>query len=109
MKWIVDGYEYNELSESVSAVIESIDTNRFDEYLDKIYGEFDVCGYNCTAAETLKAVDPTTYRRKFNEWKGSLSDDIEGELEDMSNGDATNLYGVDVSAEEAKEEKRNEL
>lgn len=34
---------------------------KFDNYLDEVYGTFEVCGINFRAADILKQLDPIAY------------------------------------------------
>jgi hypothetical protein len=34
----------------------------FDEYLDEVYGTFDVCGITFKASDIMKNCDPVAYR-----------------------------------------------
>lgn len=44
---------------------------RYDDMLDEIYGEVDVCGVSYSASRTLKEVDPTAYRCGYVDWLGT--------------------------------------
>ena len=41
---------------------------RFDECLNEIYGEVEVCGYTYETARLLKMADPVAYRCAFLEF-----------------------------------------
>jgi hypothetical protein len=36
--------------------------NTFDEYLNEVYGTFEVCGITVQASDILKECDPVAYR-----------------------------------------------
>ena len=38
-----------------------VNMNSFDEYLNEVFGTFEVCGCVFTASEVLKALDRTAY------------------------------------------------
>lgn len=42
--------------------------DQYDELLDEIYGEIDVCGYSMDAYRVLKEMDPIAYREGFLNW-----------------------------------------
>jgi len=41
---------------------------RFDDYLDSVYGPVNVCGYTYVAFQVLKEVDPTAYDADYSEY-----------------------------------------
>lgn len=51
---------------------------RYDEFLDNVFGEVNIGGYFYNTSYALKEIDPTAYREDFNNWLDS--EDIE--LED---------------------------
>lgn len=49
--------------------------SEYQEWLDEIYDEIDVCGYKYPASKVLEDVDPTAYRCGLSDWE-SEQDDI---------------------------------
>jgi hypothetical protein len=40
----------------------------FEQYLDELHGDIDICGFDYSASYTLKQVDPTAFRTDMNDW-----------------------------------------
>ena len=47
----------------------------YDEMLDDVYGDIEICGYHYPASKALFDVDPTAYRCGFNDWLDSMIQD----------------------------------
>ncbi len=41
---------------------------RYDEYMQEVYGDIEVCGIRMDALDVLKHMDPVAYRTGFNDW-----------------------------------------
>ena len=54
---------------------EHVSEDEFEEWLDEVYGDIDICGLNYRAAYALKEVDLTAYREAFNDYCDSRSRD----------------------------------
>jgi hypothetical protein len=49
----------------------------FCEFLDEVYGDIDICGYNYQPSRALREVDPVAYRVGFSDWLDSqLTDEV---------------------------------
>jgi DNA repair exonuclease SbcCD ATPase subunit len=55
----------------------------YDEFLDDVYGEIDVCGIKYCASHLLKEVDPTAYRCGMNDFNDNKISEIEGRIEEI--------------------------
>lgn len=53
----------------------------YDEMLDEVYGDAEVCGYTYSSSRALKELDPIAYDCGFNDWCDSEGIDT-NELED---------------------------
>jgi hypothetical protein len=104
MKWIIDGSEYGDVDEAVSAVIDALDEIQYEEYLDAAYGDVNVCGCEYRASEVLKGVDPTAFRCGYADWTDSVSCEIREQLEEMDDGDDSEILGVRVEVTLTDEE-----
>jgi len=47
----------------------------YNEMLDDVYGDIEICGYHYPASKALFDVDPTAYRCGFNDWLDSMIQD----------------------------------
>lgn len=52
--------------------------NNFDEYLDDVYGVFEVSGIVFSASQVLKALDPIAYRCYLNDYQDMEEECHEG-------------------------------
>jgi len=50
---------------------------QYDEMLDELYGEIKICGYEYSASNALKEVDPIAYRCGFNDFCDAENIEIE--------------------------------
>lgn len=48
---------------------------RYDEFLDEVYGTVKVAGYEYNTSQTLKEVDPIAYRVGMNDYESSLEEE----------------------------------
>ena len=55
----------NELEKFTEYEIEQ----KYDEYLDEVYGEIEICGFKYAASRALKNVDEIAYRVGFADWE----------------------------------------
>ena len=99
MKFTVNGKEFTYLQKAVDYVIEEMEHDVFDRYLDEIYEETDVCGHTFSTSYALKNLDEDAYNEFFNNWADSFSHDIERTLDRMHDGDSQKVFGVDVEFE----------
>jgi hypothetical protein len=52
--------------------------NNFDNYLDEVYGSFEVCGITIPASIILRECDPTAYRCYLNDYESMEEECHEG-------------------------------
>ena len=43
-------------------------TEKYDDFLEEVFGDISVCGYKYSASRVLKAIDPIAYRCGENDW-----------------------------------------
>jgi len=46
----------------------------FDEFLDEVWGDVELCGQMRSTSVVLKRVDPVQYEQQFAEWLGDKND-----------------------------------
>lgn len=77
MKYFVFlGEEFDSRELAEEAVIEYA-AGSFDDFLDEVWGDVEICGYSYSASHALEAVDPVAYRCALNDYESSLFPDIE--------------------------------
>lgn len=108
MKWIIDGTEYTDARKAADYIMENCSENYYDEMLDEVYEEIEICGYSYSASIALYRVDPTAYYCGKSDWEDSMASDLEYELERMSDGDEETFYDSDVECIEEEEEDYDE-
>lgn len=79
--------------------------SRFDDMLDEVYGEVNICGCIYLASRVLAKIDPIAYRCGLNDWT-----DAENENTLYYNGEDGEWYDLAEWTEylAAKEETENE-
>lgn len=90
-----DSYEVELLCEAVgdfedtyTELTESDLETRYDEFLESVYGDCNIAGYQYSTADALKEVDPIAYREGFNNW-------IDSEVKDGNLIEHDNTYYED--------------
>ena len=99
IKYVVDGeMEFMSVSECAEYIVENgINEQEYDEMLDECYEMVNVCGYEYYPSYALKNLDSVAYYCSLNDYRSSRQEDIEYELDCMSNGDNKNIcYGYEV-------------
>lgn len=96
MIYIVEDERYDDLEDAVDAVIDNIDTDEFDEFLNEVYSDIEIAGVFYSPARVLHKVDPIYYNCAFCDWTDGLRDEIAEAIEGMRYGDSETVYGVDV-------------
>lgn len=89
--------ELVELNKSLAIFEPDVSDSDYDDWLDEMEGEVEVCGMSYCASTVLKAVDPIAYRCGFNDYVDSLDfsefseygeleesiEELEQEIEDL--------------------------
>lgn len=89
-------------------VIENVEDYYWDDYLDEIYGEVEICGHEYYASRALYLVDEIGYRCGKNDWLDGEYQDIVYSLERMADGDEEEYFGVTVRYEEVSDDEEEE-
>ena len=109
MKYIIDGeHEFNDVHEAADYISENVDDNEYEEYLNNIYPEIELCGATYLPAQVLFEVDRVNYYCCMTDWRSNVYDKAENSLESMDDGDEENIYGFTVEAVEDDEESEEE-
>ncbi len=78
----------------------------YDNVLDEVWETSQICGYEYSPAEALKAVDPIAYQCGYNDWINSeIYNDLSHQLDCMSDDDSIDFYDLEISFEEEEEEE----
>ena len=112
-KYLVNTYgnHWEELDSAESAaqeVIENVPDYYWDDLLDEVCGEVEVCGYTYYASRVLALVDEVAYRYGKNDWLDGEYRDILDSLERMVDGDEEDYFGVTVCYQEVCDEEEEE-
>lgn len=51
----------------------------FNEFLDDIYDQISVCGYEYSPSDLLESVDPIAYREEFLNWCDAENIEVDDE------------------------------
>lgn len=101
-----DTFEYFVSEDEVaSEIVENLDDDVYDEMLDEVYGEIDICGLSYMASVALYRVDPIAYNCGRSDYYDSLYDDMVYTLERMDYGDTEYFYGYTVELIDDSEEE----
>ena len=96
MKFNIYGMEYD-LKDAAQYIEENIDESYYDEMLDECYGDIEIGGLSYSASIALYRVDEVAYRCRFSDFADSLRDDIIDSLENMTQDEKIDIYGVEVT------------
>lgn len=82
----IDSFEY------------SCTETEYDNWLDEVYGDVNICGYTYSASQALENVDPTAYRCGKSDYESEYDldnceeyTDLQNELEELE-GDLGSLF-----------------
>lgn len=75
-KYIWNDEEYTDRDELEDAIREYAEDS-YDDMLNDVYGDIDVCGYSYCAADAFYRIDPIAYECGCNDYESSLWDDVE--------------------------------
>lgn len=68
----------------------------FNEYLDDLYPNYEICGTYYTASEVLHNCDPTTYRCALLDFIDGEREMWESDIIDMSDCDIISINGCNI-------------
>lgn len=112
-KYLVNTYsnywvECDSAESAAQEVINNVDDYYWDNYLDEIYGEVEICGLEYYASRALSLIDEEAYRCGKNDWLDGEYQDIVYSLERMMDGDKENYFGITVCCEEVSDDEEEE-
>lgn len=116
MKYVVDDCEYFDTAEEAAEYLANYETSSeddFDHFLDEVFGDCKIAGYEYSTSYALKEVDETAYRCEFNDWQSQRFDELKEEyeniIEGMDVGDTESIenHWIDL-VEDQKEETEDE-
>ena len=100
--------EHDNTEDAAKEVIENVSDDCWDDALDEIYGEVEICGHEYCASRALSLVDEVGYRCGKNDWLDGEYQDIVYSLERMEDGDEEEYFGVTVRYEEVSDDEEEE-
>lgn len=112
-KYLVNTYgnhwvECDSAESAAQEVIENIDDYYWDDYLDEVWGEVKICGYEYCASRALKRLDEVAYNCGKNDWLDGKYSDIIYSIERMIDGDEEDYFGITVRYEEVSDDEEEE-
>ena len=108
-KYIVNGENYFEdARQAADHIMDESDNDAYDEMLDEVYGDIEICGYSYSASIALYRVDETAYRCGRNDWADGEASNIADEIENMGDGDEIDFFGFTVVCEDKDDEDEDE-
>ena len=110
MRYIIDGETFTNAADAATYITENMDETYYEDMLNEVYGEINVCGYFYDAADALYKLDPVAYQCGMNDYYDSLWSDIKYDINRMDEGDEEEFYGlkVEIPFEEEEEEEEEE-
>lgn len=99
--------QIDELQHKVDNFEVEVSEEDYDNFLDDIHGDVSICGYDYSASEALKSIDPVAYRCGKNDYEANFDlddcqeyQDLVEELENLK----TELEELEEQLEELEEE-----
>lgn len=107
--YIVDDYvEFETAEEAAEYIIDHLNDEPYDDMLDELYGEIDICGYSYFASVALYKLDEIAYRCGKNDYYDSLCYDLTDDIERMYDGEELTYYDFHIIYSEDEEEEEDE-
>ena len=100
--------EHDNTEDAAQEVIENVSDDCWDDYLDDVYGEVEICGQEYCASCALSLVDEVGYKCGKNDWLDVECQNIVYNLERMMDGDEEEYFGVTVRYEEVSDDEEEE-
>ena len=112
-KYLVNIYsnhwvECDSAESAAQEVIKNVEDCYWDDYLDEVYGEVEICGCEYCASRALSLVDEVGYRCGKNDWLDGEYQDIVYSIERMMDGDEDEYFGVTVRYEKVFDDEEEE-
>lgn len=112
-KYLVNIYsnhwvECDSAESAAQDVIENVEDCYWDDCLDEMYGDVEICGNEYYASRALSLIDEVAYRCGKNDWLYGEYQNIVYSLERMMDGDEEEYFGVTVRYEEVFDDEEKE-
>lgn len=106
--WINQWEESDRAEYAAQKVIESVDDCYWDDCLDEVYGEVEICGYEYCASRAFRLVDEVAYKCGKNDWLDGQYSEVLDMLEKMEDGDEEDFFNVTIRCKEVYDEEEEE-
>ena len=100
--------ECDSAESAAQEVIKNVEDCYWDDCLDEMYGEVEICGNEYCASRALSLIDEVAYRCGKNDWLDGEYQDIVYSLKRMVDGDEEEYFGVTVRYEEVSDDEEEE-
>ena len=100
--------ECDSAESAAQEVIENVEDCYWDDCIDEMYGEIEICGHEYYASHVLSLVDEVAYRWGKDEWLYGEYQDIVHSLKRMMDGDEEEYFGITVRYEEVSDDEEEE-
>ena len=107
IKYLFNDHEFETLEEAENYISEEYAPNLYDDYLDEMYPETTIAGFNYSTSYALKEIDPIAYRCGLSDYASELFDEIEEEEEDEEDEEEEDEEEEDEIEEEEIEENED--
>lgn len=100
-KYIFNENKYDGISSLMKDIENELDIeNEYNDMLDNMYGDIEICGNNYSASFALLNVDETAYRCGKCDYESEVVEDIEFQIKNLSKGDIYDGYCIEVECVE---------
>ena len=100
--------ECDDAESAAQEVIKNVEDCYWDDCLDEMYGEVEICGNEYCASRALSLIDEVAYRCGKNDWLDGEYQDIVYSLKRMVDGDEEEYFGITVCYEEVSDDEEEE-
>lgn len=107
--YLVNGERYDDEEDLAEAVLEDLDSDYYDDYLNEVYSCYEIEGVSFSPSTILKTMDETAYWQGYDEYVDGLRNDLVYDLRHMYVDSSEDIYGCTVECcEEDGEEDEDE-
>lgn len=96
MTWVVDECIWEGLHDTTQAVLELIDVDQYEVYLNQTADKVLIDGVLIPAGTALRRAGEATFQESAWQWVESLHDSVRYQLDSMDDGCSETIHGVDV-------------
>ena len=100
--------ECDSAGSAAKEVIKNVDDYYWDNYLNEMYGQVEICDHEYYASWAFYLVDEVAYRCGKNDWLDWEYQNIVYSLERMVDGDEEEYFGITVRYEEVSDDEEEE-